>query len=113
MTRGELQADKYWFRFQGDAPEFFHLSLDVVLRGEDFICRSPAMIDQSQRVFRGDTNPPERISTAEPGVFDQPRGRDFVALRQPWVTGDHKISGYRPSLQIVHLLIGDHGIFEE
>src|ERR1700691_6202012 len=63
--RAALEANHDRFRFQADAPDFFHAMLDLFFQSENIGGCGSAASDDRERVFGGNANAPKAKSFGE------------------------------------------------
>src|SRR5580700_995052 len=108
-----LEAHHDRFRFQVDAPDFFHTMLDLVFEGQDVDRCGSAAIDDGEGVFAGDADAARTESFSKAGALDQPGSGNFLASFECRIVGHGKSSCGGALLQILMLFCGKDRVLEE
>ena len=82
-----FRADHDRFRFQADAPDFFHTLLNVFFQSDDIGGCGLAAIDDGQGVLGGNADAAKAESFVEPGALDQPGRGNFLAGFERGIAG--------------------------
>ena len=82
------EAHKYRFRFEMDAPEFFHPLLNVIFQSQDVGGGGVAAIHDGQGMLARNAGAAGVIALAETGVLHQPGRGDFALGVERRIAGD-------------------------